>query len=684
MEGAESFTTCGAVSVPSATVTTTDTGLAGTLLERRYRVDSLLARGGMSSVYRGADTRLDRPVAIKVMDPRFADDRSFVERFEREARSAAKFHHPHVVTVHDQGVDGDHVFLVMELVDGGTLRDLLEQQGRLDVALALTVTEQMLEALSAAHHAGLVHRDVKPENVLIGRAGTPPVGVVKVADFGLVRAVASTGATSSSVILGTVAYLSPEQVTSGAAGERGDVYSAGVVLYEMLTGEPPYSGDTAISVAYRHVNDDVPAPSTVTPGLPAALDELVLRATRRDPEARPADASEFLQELRALRATLGLPPVAIPVLPGKDQQETAAERTVSFSAVGGPPPAVGPRGTRAMPRHAQAGPPTAAAAPPPVPPHPYSAATGRPGWRPDRPMVLRALLVLVIAGVIGTIVWWFAGGGKNIASAVDVPPVAGMDRPTAEKTLHDRGFSVKVTQQPSNTVTAGLAIGTDPTAGSSAQPGSQVVLLVSSGRPKVPEVIGSAKEAAESLIVSQQLKAVHDPAADQYSTTVPKDRVLSLSPQPGTPVDIGTTVSYGLSKGVPPTPVPNVVGKSREEAFQVLQAQGFQPFDAGAEFSQTVPAGAVTRTSPAAGSQLGDGDGKRVGVVVSNAVTVPQLFGMTVQQAVQTLTSLGLEAKGDGGGNGNGRRGFGLVVGQDPPAGTLVQQGSKVKLQTFP
>ena len=667
-------------------MTTTDTGLAGTLLERRYRVDSLLARGGMSAVYRGADARLDRPVAIKIMDPRFADDRSFVERFEREARSAAKLHHPHVVTVHDQGVDGDHVFLVMELVDGGTLRDLLERQERLDVALALTVTEQMLEALSAAHEAGLVHRDVKPENVLIGRADTPPVGVVKVADFGLVRAVASTGATSSSVILGTVAYLSPEQVTSGATDERGDVYSAGVVLYEMLTGQPPYIGDTAISVAYRHVNDDVPAPGTVTPGLPPALDELVLRATRRAPAARPANAGEFLRQLRQVRATLGMGPVAIPVLPGKEKQERAAERTVpAFSAVGGTAPVTGPRGTRAMPRPAQFGPATAMSAPPPpVRPPTHRAAGGPAPRRPSRAAVLRGLVALLIVGLLGTIVWWFAGGGKNIAAAVNVPRVTGMDRPTAEKTLHDKGFSTKVTQQPDNTVTAGLAIGTSPAAGSSAPPASQVTLLMSAGRPKVPEVIGSPKEAAESLIVSQQLKAAHNPAADDYSTTIAKDSVLTVSPQSGTPVDIGTTISYGLSKGVPPTPVPNVAGMTRDQAFGVLQAQGFQPFDAGTEFSPSVPAGSVTRTNPPAGGQLGDGDGKQVGVFTSNAVAVPSLAGLTVQQAKQVLASVGLQTNNGGNGDNRDRHGFGFVIGQDPPAGTLVQKGTKVNLETFP
>ena len=262
--------------------------MIGSLLEQRYRVDALLARGGMSAVYRGLDTRLDRPVAIKVMDPRFAADPAFVERFEREARSAAKIHHPNVVAVHDQGLDGENVYLVMELVTGGTLRDLLAERGALPAPLAVAIMEPVLSALAAAHRAGLIHRDVKPENVLIGTGG-----VVKVADFGLVRAISSVGTTKSSVILGTVSYLSPEQVTTGAATARGDVYSAGIVLYETLTGTAPYRGDNALSVAYRHVNDDVPPPSLTVPGIPPMLDELVVRCTRREAGARPADGAAF-------------------------------------------------------------------------------------------------------------------------------------------------------------------------------------------------------------------------------------------------------------------------------------------------------------------------------------------------------------------------------------------------------
>src|ERR687894_1719795 len=319
-----------------------DGNLVGTLLDGRYRVGPVLARGGMSTVYRGTDIRLERPVAIKVMAPRFAADPAFLQRFEREARAAARLDHPGVVAVHDQGVDfaGDHAFLVMELVEGATLRDLMRQHGRLPVPLAIAVAEMVLSALAAAHREGLVHRDIKPENVLIG-----PGGVVKVADFGLVRAAAEASNTGD-VILGTVAYLSPEQVATGAADARSDVYASGVLLFEMLTAAPPYSGETALSVAYRHVNDDMPAPSTAGADVPAPLDDLIVQATRRDPAIRPPDASAFLRRLQAVRIGLGIDRVAVPV-------PTSAS---SMAAAGGAPagagffPGGGPAGARGVAR----------------------------------------------------------------------------------------------------------------------------------------------------------------------------------------------------------------------------------------------------------------------------------------------------------------------------------------------
>ncbi|MEO9221652.1 MAG: protein kinase, partial [Mycobacteriaceae bacterium] len=278
----------------------------------------------MSTVYRGVDLRLDRPIAIKVMDPTFADDPAFLSRFELEARSIARLSHAGLVAVYDQGSDAGHVFLVMELIEGGTLRGLLQERGRLSVPIAFSVLEPVLAALTTAHRAGLVHRDVKPENVLIAADGA-----VKIADFGLVRAVAAANVTASSVILGTAAYLSPEQVSPGRADARSDVYSAGVLLYEMLTGAPPYSGDTALSVAYQHLNTDTRAPSEQMPGLPPELDDLVLRATRRDPAARFADAGAMLAELLELRRWLGIVPVRVPLPTAEHRHPDAGRPTVA-------------------------------------------------------------------------------------------------------------------------------------------------------------------------------------------------------------------------------------------------------------------------------------------------------------------------------------------------------------------
>ena len=285
---------------------------SGTVLDGRYRLGAMIARGGMSTVYRGLDTRLDRPVAVKVMSPQYVADPTFLSRFEREARLAASLGHPGVVAMYDQGQDGDLVFLVMELVDGGTLRDLIRERGPLPVPVVLAVLDPLLDALAAAHAAGLVHRDVKPENVLISARGS-----VKIADFGLVRAVGSQTVATGDVILGTVAYLSPEQVATGVSDARTDVYAAGIVAFEMLTGRPPFEGDNPMSVAYQHVHSDVPAPSTRVDDVPAQLDELIVAATARNPDDRPRDASAFLAELRDVRTALHLPivPVPIPVRP---------------------------------------------------------------------------------------------------------------------------------------------------------------------------------------------------------------------------------------------------------------------------------------------------------------------------------------------------------------------------------
>ncbi|MCH9667007.1 MAG: protein kinase [Actinomycetia bacterium] len=284
--------------------------LTGAVLDGRYRVDTLVATGGVSDVYRGLDLRLERPVALKVMDRRYAGDEHFLTRFQREARAVARLKDPGLVAVYDQSVGspgGDPPFLVMELVEGGTLRELLRERGPMPPHAVAAVLQPVLGGLAVAHRAGLVHRDIKPENVLISDEGE-----VKIADFGLVRAVAEAKITSTSVILGTAAYLSPEQVSTGDTDSRGDVYSVGVLVYELLTGTTPFTGDTTLAVAYQRIDQDVPPPSSVICGVPKQFDELVGRATARRPAQRFADAAEMLDELDTIVDELGLPHFRVP------------------------------------------------------------------------------------------------------------------------------------------------------------------------------------------------------------------------------------------------------------------------------------------------------------------------------------------------------------------------------------
>jgi serine/threonine-protein kinase len=700
-------------SVPSAVVETHGVEVLGAVLEGRYRVDTPLARGGMSSVYAGLDLRLDRPVAIKVMESSFAEDRSFIERFELEARAAAKLHHPGVVAVHDQGVDGGHVYLVMELVSGGTLRDLLRERGVLPVPLVISVLDPMLSALASAHRAGLVHRDVKPENVLIGHGG-----VVKVADFGLVRAIATASTTSDDKILGTVAYLSPEQVATGAADARSDVYSAGIVCYEMLTGRPPYVGDTPISVAYRHVNDDVPPPSEAAPGIPAALDDLVLRATRRDPAQRPADAAAFLEELVRLRNSLGLHRVPVPVptpappdIPAGGRHRPENVTSTDDETVIAPvdvtqhiapvdpddpmvstirtapvrPGPIGPQGTRSISRSEYGGVGTVVPYSPPPPPsvtpgqrrrdtiaNSYQAQR----HRSRRTMIVWISVVLVLAAVLGVAAWWF-GSGRWTA----VPRIGGLDPTTAEQTLQNADLSAALTQAHDNTVPAGRVVGTSPAIGSRALRGSTITVVISEGKPIVPDITpGASPDAVEVAVKAAQLTPRLDPNQDAFDDNVPKGAVVRLNPAPGTQVNLGAVVVLVISKGPAPKPVPNVVGQPHDQAFAALTQAGFQPFDEPQTFNGQVPGGTVVATTPAANTVIQPGTSLKVGVQTSNAVTVPTLTGQSAQQATQTLQGLGLQAQIQAVANDPN----GQVFVQSPGPGTLVQPGSQVTLGVFP
>ncbi|MEU0879656.1 Stk1 family PASTA domain-containing Ser/Thr kinase [Lentzea sp. NPDC005914] len=659
----------------------------GGLLEQRYRVDSVLARGGMSTVYRGRDTRLDRDVAVKVMDPHLTADPAFVARFEREARAAAQLHHPAVVSVHDQGVDGDQVYLVMELIDGGNLRDLLNQRGKLPPAVALSVLGPVLSALGAAHRAGLVHRDVKPENVLIG-----PGGQVKVADFGLARAIGVNGVTSDSEILGTVAYLSPEQVETGAADARSDVYSAGIVLYEMLAGQAPYRGETPISVAYQHVTSDVPS----IPEIPLALDTLVRKATRRDPSLRPINADAFLSELERVGSEMGLTPQPVPV-PGSapENDKTMVMRPVPV-AVGATPPSIaeatrpvqpvqaamttintgpptpppGMAGTRAMPRPEQPRrrPPQARAKKPKVDP------VEAERKRRKKLFIIWGSVVAVLALIIG-LFSWYLGAGRWTA----VPAVVGQSESNASQLMKAAELTGLVDKVPSDDVPNGQVISTDPGSGTELRKNQTVKIVVSRGKPVVPFVnVGVDVEAATKEIETAGLKAVKDATKDAFHDTVPIGKVVALDPRPGTALNINSPVTLVLSKGpAPRRPVPNVQGKTKDEAFAELQRAGLEPVEATGQDAATGDEARVVRTDPPAGTVLDPTANKRVTVFFqdNSEVEVPDVTRQKVRDAKKELEERGFKVKVEFNRSNNA-----TVVNQNPQPGSKAKRGTEITI----
>ena len=570
--------------------------LPGTVLDRRYRIDAPIARGGMSTVYAGTDLRLDRQVAVKVMAPALAHDPAFTERFVREARTAARLSHPNAVAVFDQGAEdtraGRVVFLVMELVPGSTLREVLHRRGRLRPDEAVSVLEPVLAALAAAHRAGLVHRDVKPENVLVSADGT-----VKVVDFGLARAVAAPStSTQSGMVLGTVAYVSPEQVARGVSDARTDVYSAGVVLFELLTGTPPYGGDSALAVAYRHVHDDVPAPSTRVAGIPPALDELVLRATRREPGGRPADAGVFLAELAMARTDLGLRRVPSREVASASGIEAPTVPAGPGRRTGPTAPALsGPRPTTALPAYAQP-------VQPPGRPRRGASRVGPAdgsGWpaerRRRRTWSWVALAVVLLAALsVGTVAWWF-GSGRFAA----VPSLTQLTRAQAEARLDGVDLTARFDQEPSETVAAGRVVRSEPATGGRVLRGHSVTVVLSSGPPAVPVPSVTGQSADDAQVAIRQA-GLQPQLTEQSSADVEAGQIISQTPAGGT-AKRGSTVALVVSTGPGIVAVPDVRGLSIDDARQKLSDAGFRVK------VRSLRIGNVIAQSPRGGSQREQG-----------------------------------------------------------------------------
>ncbi|MGQ4714758.1 Stk1 family PASTA domain-containing Ser/Thr kinase [Streptomyces anulatus] len=599
--------------------------LVGQLLDGRYRIEARIAVGGMATVYRAVDTRLDRVLALKVMHPALATDVSFVERFIREAKSVARLAHPNVVAVFDQGAEGAYVYLAMEYVAGCTLRDVLRERGALQPRAALDILEPVLAALGAAHRAGFVHRDMKPENVLIGDDGR-----VKVADFGLVRAVGTATDTTGS-LLGTVSYLAPEQIEHGTADTRSDVYACGVVLYEMLTGAKPHTGENAAQVIYRHLNSDVPAPSAVVPGLPVALDSLVASATARNPEVRPHDAVLLLAESREARAALtGAELDAVPPGALSDAHDGADDRTSVIP--------------RALPADGDGVHRTSRLEMPPEGPAAPRRGTARRGpfGGPHRKLIMVLTAVLLTLG-IGTGVWYI-----NSGQFTQVPSLLGQTQQTAEKRLSDEGLGLKGVERVfSDTVERGSVVGSDPASGDRIRGNGSVKLVVSRGPEivRVPDVAeGSLADARRSL---KKVGLVPGMVTREFSEDIARGEVIRTDPRAGADRNPDTAVALVVSKGAP-VDVPDVTGLSAEEATAELAAEGLKAEVLPGRVHSAEAEGDVAEQSPGGGTEAAEGD--TIELTVSKGprmLDVPDVTGRDVDEARSTLEEAGFDVKVD-------------------------------------
>ncbi|WP_129669118.1 Stk1 family PASTA domain-containing Ser/Thr kinase [Phytoactinopolyspora endophytica] len=716
----------------------------GRLLDGRYRVDSPLARGGMATVYKATDTRLDRVVALKVMHAELAADDTFVGRFIDEAKSVARLSDPSIVSVFDQGEDQGAVFLAMEFIEGRTLRDILNERGRIEPDLCLDVIEPVLSALRAAHQAGMVHRDVKPENVLISNDGR-----VKVADFGLARPVRGpSNTTTRGLLLGTVNYISPEQALGERATPRSDVYAAGVVLYELLTGRPPHTGPTDFVVVRAHIDEDVPPPSEAVPVAPA-IDELVARATSRDPERRYADAGSFLAALRLARAAMASGdsptgtsthtsaisplrsnPSAVPhgEHSGDDASSPFAVADAFYygtdpdlddtmvtpgSGPGHEPPDSGAIDVANAFYHES--PPPRPAPPPPEtartrvintePEEPAKGATVRgfagagteapasdqeePGRAQRRSQAKGRrrrwrgpilLLLVVLLAVAVTVAAWWFGAGRWTST----PSLLNLEPDAAVAAAEEAGLSAEPDGEAfSERVEAGLVVQTEPAPGEQIMRGGTVSLIISQGpeRYEIPDLSGMTQEQIDSVLDDRSLEAEF---SEEYHAEVDEGTAISQNLEPGEEVRRDTVIDVVMSLGPEPIEITDYTGQPSDEAVGALEGAGFT-VDTTEQFSDDVPAGSVISQEPDGGEGFA---GDEVSLVVSRGpevveVDVPNVVGQRVRDAERDLEEAGLDAEVERSfpGDGDGRdRNRDRWVVNQEPQGGTLPEGSTVTL----
>ncbi|MGQ0848051.1 MAG: Stk1 family PASTA domain-containing Ser/Thr kinase [Actinomycetota bacterium] len=618
-------------------------------LTDRYHLASHLARGGMADVYLGLDNLLGRKVAIKVLHAQFSNDEAFVKRFRREAQAAANLTHPNIVGIYDWGQAGNTYFIVMELVDGRSLRDVLRSEGALLPRRAAEIGAEVGSALSAAHRAGLVHRDVKPGNILLAADGT-----VKVTDFGIARAWDdSLELTRTGAVIGTATYFSPEQAQGTPADERSDVYSLGVVLYEMLSGRPPFSGDSPVAVAYQHVSANAPPPSSINPDVPHEIDAVVMRSLEKDPDFRYQSADEMRADL--MRVLAGQAP--------------------AVSAVPLPVPAMAGAVEAASATRMMAAPPSHSPATQTIP-----ALDDR---RPSQvPFILTAFGLLALLAVMVFLVFQMAAGGRvPPPEVVVVPNVIGFTEEEALTAIQEVRLRVDFRSEASTEVEAGRVIRTQPEAGTEYAPNQTVLVFVSAGqRPAtVPSLVGRTEEDARDLINEAGLEVGE--INSRPDSAAEAGVVIEQSPVAGVEVAPGSVVDIVVSEGPDEFALPELTNIEDSAAFTQLNQLDLT-WETVAEASETVPAGVVIRTQPPAGTPVKAGD--TITVVVSSGVAqipVPDLAGLTYDQASQLLAQRGLEIGPNPGFLSTNEPNLdGRVVSQTPPAGAELAPGSTVEV----
>ena len=626
--------------------------LTGELIDGRYQLLRQVANGGMASIYEAIDTRLDRKVAVKIMHSHLAQDEAFVSRFIKEAKAAAALSHPNIVAVQDQGWNQSGVpavFLVMELIEGHTLREYLNERGRFEIKDAINYLTPILSALAAAHALGIVHRDIKPENILISKEGR-----IKIADFGLARGelIGSTMTAESSVILGSVSYLSPEQVQRGIADSRSDVYAAGIVAYEMLTGEKPFSAESPIQIAYMHVNEEIPRLRSKRKEISKDLDDLIASATAKNPDERPRTAGEFLDKLQQIQIDLdprknqmdlGLD---LPVEPIREKVRKKVKEDIPVKA---PEPVV--ETTKEIRRKEEK------------------------KQRASKRVRRNRKVALILAVALGVGGWWtLVGPGSRVV----VPSIVGGTFDEAVNVISPLGLTAVVVENRfDEEIPKSKIIESIPAGGGKVDAGGTVKLIVSKGpeRYSVPMTTGLTPEAAQAAL--KKFPLLVGKINEVFNSEIPKGFVISTSPASGASVKRDTPINLLVSKGIEQVALVSYLGKSGEQALNELTEAGFT-VEAGYAFNETVPELAVISQNPPGGTTADKGS--KVTILISkgprNTVIPKTIITMEAKAAQQMLEALGLKVKVVAIGNNRKK----VVKKVSPAVNTSVKRGSLVTI----